>query len=231
MTMLTPAVGEAGVIAVQWSGPSLEAYETAMEEVESGAVVGHIPDTDAYQGCRWVSPGSDFNFCTGFWNQGLSAGGSPFTELDTLDGLLDVGFGMDFYQSRPFEIFPSCQPGVFEPCYTEFTPLQLDWDYGGRGGSPFVWLSSNGGVLVVGPDWDGQFHGDEWRDIAWMEGVYGCEYFGEYWNDVRISCGESIDPFIYGLTIRIPDPVPAPPPLALVGAGLAAMCVRARRRR
>ena len=163
--LLTPAASEADIITVQWSGPSHDAWQAAEEDFLSGGD-GFIPDTDAYQGCRWH--GSDFSFCHGFWVQGLGAGGSaPAPELDPV--FSDRGFGLNIVQSMPdFEIAPSCHPGVFEPCYTEFTPLQLDWRYEGEGGSPFVWLSSKGGVLAVLPDWDGRFHGSEWRDIEWM---------------------------------------------------------------
>jgi hypothetical protein len=144
----------------------------------------------------------------------------------------DRGFGLNIFQSMPdFEISPSCHPGVFEPCYTEFTPLQLDWRYEGEGGSPFVWLSSKGGVLAVLPDWDGRFHGSEWRDIQWMRGVYGCLYFGDYWNGEPISCEDTLDPFIYGMTIRAPEPVPEPASFILLSAGLAGALVRARWRR
>jgi len=199
--MLAAVPVEGSVITVLWSGPSEAAWDAAKEEADAGEVA----DSEFSRGCQ-VQFGP---FCNYFCNQGLAAGGVglPPPELFVFeDGR--VGFGMNFIQSMPdFLIYPECKAGLFEPCYSSFTPLSIDWDFeGGSGGlSPFVWLSSKGGELVVDGDWDGQFLGlgPQWQNVQWIQGVYGCLHF----DDADSECTDSFsNPYIRGMTIRVPEP-------------------------
>jgi hypothetical protein len=220
LLLLAAAPGEGSVITVQWSGPSEAAWDAAMEP----GGTGEVEDSEFYKGCQ-VQFGP---FCHYFWNQGLVAGGvgSPPPELFVSENG-QVGFGMNFIQSMPdFFISPECK--AFDPCYSSFTPLSIDWDfYGGSGGlSPFVWLSSKGGEFVVDGDWDGQFLGlgPQWQNVQWIQGVYGCLHF----QDPDLECTDDFgNPYIRGMSIRVPEPST----FLLWSVALASVSARLLRRR
>ena len=200
LLLLTAVPGEGSVITIQWAGPSAATWDSAI----GAGGAGEVDDSESYQGCQ-VQFGP---FCHYFWNQGLAAGGSaPRPELFVFeDGR--IGFGMNFIQSMPdFVIAPDCKPSQFEPCYSSFTPVSIDWDfYGGSGGiSPFVWLSSKGGELIVDEDWDGQFLGlgPQWQNVQWIRGVYGCLHL----DDPAFRCTDDFsNPYIRGMDIQVPEP-------------------------
>lgn len=212
--LLAAVPGEASIINVQWSGPSEDAWDAA----EEGD--GTVEDTESYRHCR-VQFGP---YCHYFWNQGLAAGELPggFPPELFVSGFGEVGFGMNVYQSMPnFFIFADCKPGLFEPCYSTFTPMSIDWDfYGGTGDlAPFVWESSKGGTLTVGGDWDGRFLGPEWQNVQWISGEYGCL------DDPELECTDDFyNPYIRGMTIRVPEPGP----LFLLGLGICGVALRRR---
>ena len=84
--------------------------------------------------------------------------------------------------------------------------------------------------MLFFPTGTGDFTGPNGETFK-MRGVYGCLCFGEYWNEERIFCRDNLDPYIYGMTIRTPEPVPEPASFILLSAGLAGALVRARWRR
>jgi hypothetical protein len=221
--MLPPTAADASTITVQWSGPSKAVWDAAKEDYSNGGF-GDVEGTEYYQGCT-VRFGP---LCTYLWNQGLAVGGGGFPPELFVDDFGSVGFGLNVVQSMPdFSIYAECKPDLFQPCYTTFTPLSMDWDfYGGSGGlAPFVWLSSKGGVMVVGENWDGQFGGSLWENIISIQGVYGCLYF----DDPELICTDDFsNPYIRGMTIEV-NQVPEPTSLTLWSVGVAIACARLRK--